>query len=400
MLRNRDDGGAVPEPRYDTATLRQVTALAERLKERRLETITAREMEAVGAEVGLSPAFVQQALEQLRDQRAAPSNALARAEETERRVELRATIFCLSFPWLLGLLAYLCRHQVGIVALFDPTIWLLVTPILGFLAPKKRVAILSALGLVVALAPTLGEGVPEYTSSNVAIMAAITIPLALGAAKLREWYDPYPSTRRRRLARRPVSRADLLAQLFELQARLEHQKQHRACLSVDVVGSSEMKRSTPELAVEHSFHQFRGWVEEIVLSGGGEVQQAAGDGLLAIFSDDTTALRSARRLQEELAHFNAERNRLPTPFRIRCGVSAGDVAMADGMPLGHVQSPVIDRAAHLQKQGEPNTIMVSSELAGAAMTALGQLTPLPAALDGESAFMWQGREPIGPDEPE
>src|SRR5436305_275314 len=53
------------EPRYDSSTLRKVTALAERLKERHLETITAREMEAVGAEVGLDPAFIQEALAQL-----------------------------------------------------------------------------------------------------------------------------------------------------------------------------------------------------------------------------------------------------------------------------------------------------------------------------------------------
>src|SRR5438094_10522081 len=50
------------ERRYDPVVLQKVTALAERLQSRQHETLTAREIESIGAEVGLAPAFVRQAL--------------------------------------------------------------------------------------------------------------------------------------------------------------------------------------------------------------------------------------------------------------------------------------------------------------------------------------------------
>src|SRR5438876_12225608 len=53
------------ETRYDEKTLRKVAALASRLQSRHQETLTAREMQAIGAEVGLEPAFIQQALTHL-----------------------------------------------------------------------------------------------------------------------------------------------------------------------------------------------------------------------------------------------------------------------------------------------------------------------------------------------
>jgi class 3 adenylate cyclase len=130
-------------------------------------------------------------------------------------------------------------------------------------------------------------------------------------AKIRDHYFPLPSTKP------PVSRPALLNLLLTLQSQLEGQKEHRAFLSVDVVGSSEMKRSASEPAVEHSFGQFRFWVEEVVRSCGGEMQSAAGDGMMAILPTDEQAVRAARRLQEGISQFSAEQNRLPLPFRIR-----------------------------------------------------------------------------------
>jgi class 3 adenylate cyclase len=174
---------------------------------------------------------------------------------------------------------------------------------------------------------------------------------------------------------------------------LESQKQHRAFLSVDVVGSSEMKRSAPELAVEHSFGQFRRWVEEMARAHGGEVQSAAGDGMMGLFPTDAGAVRAARQLQEGLPRFNAEQNHLSMPFRVRCGVSAGEVAIEEGVPLGHLQSPVIDRAAALQKRAEPGDILVSAEVTAAALAELGRLEALPEPVVGAPAFSWRTARP-------
>jgi class 3 adenylate cyclase len=63
-----------------------------------------------------------------------------------------------------------------------------------------------------------------------------------------------------------------------------------------------------------------------------------------------------------MAAFNTKHNHLPTPFRIRCGVSSGTVAIVDGTPIGHLQSAVIDRAANLQKSAQPGGIEIDSAI--------------------------------------
>jgi class 3 adenylate cyclase len=188
-----------------------------------------------------------------------------------------------------------------------------------------------------------------------------------------------------------LSREELLGLLFELHRRLEAQKQHRAFLSVDVVDSSGMKRAGVPITVEYSFGQFQRWVSEVVQRCGGETQSAAGDGIMCLFPSDAEALRAARQLQAEIARLNAEHNRLPLPFRIRCGVSAGEVAGDAAEPIGHLQSVIIDRAAALQKRAEPGGILVSGEVAATALIELGPLAPLGEPIGGELAFEWKAK---------
>jgi class 3 adenylate cyclase len=64
------------------------------------------------------------------------------------------------------------------------------------------------------------------------------------------------------------------------------------------------------------------------------------------------------------------------------------VAIEEGVPLGHLQSPVIDLAAVLQKRAQPGEIIVSEEVA-ALLPEAGNLTRLAEPVDGETAFSWQ-----------
>jgi class 3 adenylate cyclase len=186
-----------------------------------------------------------------------------------------------------------------------------------------------------------------------------------------------------------LSREELLDLLFNLHRRLEAQKQHCAFLSVDVVHHSEMNRAGTPLTTEYSFGQYQRWVNEVVQRWGGQTTNTAGDGVMCLFPSDTQALRAARQLQEELSRFDAEHNRLPQPFRIRCGVSAGEVAVGGGEAIGQLQSVVIDRAAALQKRAEPGGILVSGEVAATALIELGPVTPLDEPIGGEPAFAFQ-----------
>jgi hypothetical protein len=59
------------------------------------------------------------------------------------------------------------------------------------------------------------------------------------------------------------------------------------------------------------------------------------------------------------------------------------------MPLGYLQSSVIDRAAALQKQAAPGDIVVGEELADVALAELGSLSRLPEPVAGSPAFSWR-----------
>jgi class 3 adenylate cyclase len=383
LLRQRERESAA-EPRYDTGTLRKVAGLAARLQTRQQETLTAREIEAIGAEAGLEPAFIRQALIQLTSEQPRPSAARS------SKAEFWSRLAAFSIPlWWSALAAAAGRDAGVLIILLSP--WPL-APLLGFLAAKKKGGLAAGIELILILDAVLFSFAPHAEAGALPLFYLLLgAPLAGGlgwlGASLREHHLP------RRLMTHPVSRQSLLNLLFTLQSQLEGRKQHRAFLSVDAVGSSEMKRGAPELTVEHSFGQYRAWIDEVVRVHGGEMQSAAGDGVMALFPADAGAVRAARQLQEEVPRFNREHNRLPAPFRVRCGISAGEVAIETGVALGHLQSTVIDRAAALQKRADPGSILVSSEVAGAALVELGALTPLPEPIAGEPAFSWRVGQP-------
>jgi class 3 adenylate cyclase len=344
--------------------------LASRLQGEHQETLTAREIEAIAVEVGLDPAFIRQALAQLSVEQTQA------ALEKARKRKFWSLVATFAFPFLWGTLALLGQSPHW------KTFFTLVTPLplavlLGLFSGQKKIGFWSAVTLILVLSVTIFPFTFLY-----APFAPLVGLLGKWGAALREEHFPVPSTPPGEM------RPSLLKLLFALQSQLESHKQHRAFLSVDVVGSSEMKRGAPELAVEHSFTQFRLWVEEVVRAQDGQVHSAAGDGVMGMFAEDAAAVQAAQQLQQGLLQFNASHNRLPRPFRIRCGVSAGEVAVEEGVPIGHLQSPVIDRAAMLQKRAEPGEIVVSEEVA-AALPEFGSVVRLTEPVEEETALTEQ-----------
>ncbi|MFN3650538.1 MAG: adenylate/guanylate cyclase domain-containing protein [Armatimonadota bacterium] len=380
MLRTTDSPGQ--ETRYDAETVRKVTALAQQLQDRQQETLTARQIEEIGGEVGLAPGFIRQALARLRQ---TPADEL----ERQRRAEFKELLAAWLFTAFWGAAAWFLRFDTGWVNGFTTV----VAPaplalLLGFLTGKDRAGACAGLALMATLAPTFHH---EYLRMShefnglgyVVFGGPVAAILGWQGARLRSHFFP-----RKDAPRTPLGRAELLDLLFSLQSQLEGQRQRRAFLSVDVVGSTAMKQDATDLAAEHSFNRYREWVEGIVSGEGGEVQSAAGDGLMAMFPDEARALRAARQLQDGLDRFNTESNRLPRPFRLRCGVSAGEVPLEPGRPLGHLQSAVIDRAAVLQKSARPGEVVVGGEAVAAALLELGAVTPAPGATPESPAFVW------------
>jgi len=339
------------EPRYDRETLRRVTALAQRLQDRQGETLTAAEIEAIGGEVGLERSFIRQALGLVTEKSAAVQQAVAKVSPEAWRRTLAA--FANAW-WAAG--------------------WTIPFIMLGVM----RGAMDTPLPFFLGWGIYLGGGVLLTSLSED----------EKTAKRRRQRNQTQTTVQAEPPAAAPLSRSVLLERLFALQHQLEAQRRHYCFLSLDVVGSTEMKLGADPLAVEYSFGQFRAWVEGVVRACGGALQATAGDGMMAVFEEDAGALRAARRIQAEIGGFNAGINRLSQPFAVRCGVTAGDVALEPGMPLGHLNSAVVDRAAALQKRGLPGDIVVGGELAAAALVELGGLAPLPEEVHGSPAFSW------------
>ena len=166
---------------------------------------------------------------------------------------------------------------------------------------------------------------------------------------------------------------------IQMNTAVAPQHARRTYVSVDVAELPELRQSATLVAVDYSFGQLRAWIEEIVRGCGGELQAGSDGSLLTSFPTDAQAMRAARLMQERLPQFNQSLNRLPKPFRLRCGISAG----ANGANVPIARSQALLRAA------DGGDTLISSELGAAALAELGQLTPLPGSLMGDMAFVWR-----------
>ncbi len=206
---------------------------------------------------------------------------------------------------------------------------------------------------------------PQYASATTPLQSGA----ALHGAALHRRTQPAQATQSAQTTNRQVATTGVV------QGR-------RTYLSIDVAALMELRQSATLAAVDYSFGQLRAWIEEMVRAGGGDLQAGLEGSLLASFSTDAQALQTARRVQQELPKFNQTLNRLPMPFRLRCGISAGTAG----------NRAVIERSHELLKAAAGGEINIGDEVAAAALTELGTLTPLSDAGVGELAFVWQTPE--------
>ncbi|MGH0038220.1 MAG: FHA domain-containing protein [Myxococcota bacterium] len=149
---------------------------------------------------------------------------------------------------------------------------------------------------------------------------------------------------------------------------------HGGFLDVDVVDSYGLKSpgSPPEAQVV-SFERFRAFVGAVVEEHQGIVLNSNGDELMCFFEETLMAARGASALLERLDHWNRRENVLSVPFRVRCGLHAGDCLL--DRQRGVAYSEVLDVAGHLQKAADANGLMISADA----------LRDIPSGLPFESA---------------
>ena len=166
-------------------------------------------------------------------------------------------------------------------------------------------------------------------------------------------------------------RQELLQQLLALQDELRSDERFVTFLSVDIVGSTQIKAVSDELAVEFTFTEYHKFVEAVVRQNNGRIHSTAGDGVTAAFDSPTHAYSAGRQLLAGLFEFNAFRNRIGSPVVLRGGLHTGSV-LTPGEDITSVNfAHVIDIAAHMQKASPVGCLAVSEATA----------TYLPGGLD-------------------
>lgn len=369
-----------PEPqaatgaqRYDEQTLRQAIQLADRLQKEHKERYSAEDIEKIAAEIGVQPEFVRKALGEIEDKHEAEAATKPAPPPVTQQVGQQVGQAVQQVSKSAGTAAKDILERVEKGTIPELKRWESQWWSMGWLLMMIPVAVLEKIKVLDSLTGLVATaGMITYVWFGIHLSKTRERKQKEAELLHTQVQKGIVPPVRYSVEASGVTREELLAQMVEIQKRLEGERVRRTFLSLDVVSSSEMKRSADELLVEYSFNQYRRFVEEIVLAEGGQVQSTAGDGTMAMFAADSAAVRAALRLQNELASFNALHNRLPRPFHIRCGINAGEVALMPGTPIGHLQSAVIDRAAALQKSALPDDIVVSGDLSSEGFAALGR----------------------------
>lgn len=160
-----------------------------------------------------------------------------------------------------------------------------------------------------------------------------------------------------------------------------------AFVSIDVVGSTEMKRGERETAIAATFQAYEEMVRQIFARYRVWKETWTPDGVMACFLDRDLAIAAAQQVLVALEAFNASENQLRTPIKVRCGLNEGEVVIFEDSALEKVADHVIDVAGHMQKHANEDAL----QIAEAVFARLPQGTGFVATgrnVDGYDTYEW------------
>ncbi|HXE75296.1 MAG TPA: protein kinase [Candidatus Xenobia bacterium] len=145
-------------------------------------------------------------------------------------------------------------------------------------------------------------------------------------------------------------------------ARAPIPRRHCTFLALEVVQPNQMRSGADEATIAASFQAYQGYVRGLLEENNVWKSAWTPDGVRGCFLQREHAVLAAQRILRGLDEFNSVSNRLPQPFRVRCGVAEGEVSIPEDAPLERVVEHVIDLAGHLQKMARPNTLWLPAEV--------------------------------------
>src|SRR5688572_27739283 len=184
------------------------------------------------------------------------------------------------------------------------------------------------------------------------------------------------------------SREDLIRLMVETRKKLDSMSREVAFLSIDVVGSTDMKLGEDKAFVEHDFREYKKLVEAAMENQGALKSAWTPDGVMICFATTDDAIRAAREVLLELARFNREVKSMKTPFRVRCGINSGPVHFDKAQRMEEMSDRVIDVAGHMQKYAAADTIFVARDVLERA-TESEAFRPTEQKVDGFDVFLWK-----------
>lgn len=186
---------------------------------------------------------------------------------------------------------------------------------------------------------------------------------------------------------RAAERKIALASYSEAKKLLESTELELTFLSLDVVGSTVMKREEDPYVIEQSFGDYRKLVQRALRRHGAWKQTWTPDGQMAAFRSPAAAVECGREVLRSLDEFNREVSRLQLPFRVRAGAHLGTVSVDEETPMEAISDSAIDTTGHLQKYADPDCLWISEELLERVDDPTG-FRPENRDVDGKKVHSW------------
>ena len=186
-----------------------------------------------------------------------------------------------------------------------------------------------------------------------------------------------------------AQRKELLMRYREIEEQLKAaNRKHCTFLSVDIVGSTEMKMGEAEHIIFATFKAYEELLRDIFERFGAWKQAWTPDGVMVCFLQSDLAVGAAQQILLSLPKFNEKSNRLKTPIRVRCGLNEGEVPIYEDSKLEKVADRVIDVAGHMQKRGSPSTLWLSQDVYSLLEDKSG-FRGIGQEVDGATVYEWK-----------
>lgn len=120
-------------------------------------------------------------------------------------------------------------------------------------------------------------------------------------------------------------------------------------VSIDVVGSTQLKAGENEQDIIYTFLAYHKFVSDLAYEFHGEVITITGDGMMCRFQRPEDGAGLTLQILSQMAVFNKKQNHLSRPLSIRLGVHTGEVMEREGAASGQIISRTLDLTAKLQQ---------------------------------------------------